>query len=50
VEYYDQPTVRAIGKKAALNGNRLSSFISGIVNSSAFQMAQAEPVLSTVER
>jgi cytochrome c553 len=50
VEYYDQPTVRAIVKKAALNGNRMSSFISGIVNSQAFQMAQAEPVLTTVER
>jgi hypothetical protein len=50
VEYYDQPTVRAIVKKAAQNGNRLSSFIAGIVTSPAFQMAQAEPVLTTVER
>jgi uncharacterized protein DUF1585/uncharacterized protein DUF1588 len=50
VEYYDQPTVRAIVKKAAQNGNRLSSFIAGIVTSPAFQMAQAEQVLTTVER
>ena len=50
VEYYDQPTVRAITKKAAQNGNRLSSFVAGIVTSPAFQMAQAEPVLTTVER
>jgi hypothetical protein len=50
VEYYDQPTVRAIVKKAAANGNRFSSFVLGIVNSPAFQMARAEPVLTTAER
>ena len=50
VEYYDQPTVRSIVRKAAQNGNRFSSFVAGIVNSAAFQMAQAEPALTTVER
>ena len=50
VEYYDQPTIRAIVKKAAQNGNRFSAFVAGIVNSPAFQMAQAEPALTTVER
>ena len=29
VEYYDQPTVRAIAKKAAQNGNKFSSFVLG---------------------
>ena len=50
VEYYDQPSVRAIVKKAGQNGNRFSSYVLGIVNSAAFQMARAEPVLTTVER
>jgi mono/diheme cytochrome c family protein len=50
IEYYDQPTIRAIVKKAAANGNRFSSFVLGIVNSAAFQMAQAEPALTTAER
>jgi hypothetical protein len=46
IEYYDQPTVRAIVRKAAANGNRFSSFVLGIVNSAAFQMAKAEPALT----
>jgi uncharacterized protein DUF1592/uncharacterized protein DUF1588/uncharacterized protein DUF1585/uncharacterized protein DUF1595 len=50
IEYYDQPTVRAIVKKAAQNGYRFSSFVLGIVNSGAFQMGRAEPELTTVER
>jgi hypothetical protein len=48
VEYYDQPAIRAIVKKAAQNGNRFSQFVLGVVNSSAFQMAKAEaPVMTT---
>jgi hypothetical protein len=47
VEYYDQPTVRAIVKKAAQNGNRFSAFVLGIVNSAAFQMAKAEAPVTT---
>ena len=50
VEYYDQPTVRAIVKKAAQNGNRFSAFVLGVVNSPAFQMAKAEPVVTTAEK
>ncbi|HZR26384.1 MAG TPA: DUF1592 domain-containing protein [Vicinamibacterales bacterium] len=42
IEYYDQPTVRAIVKKAAANGNKFSSFVFGIVNSPAFQMSTAD--------
>lgn len=41
VEYYDMPTVRAIARDAAKNGYRMSSFISGVVNSAAFRMAKA---------
>jgi hypothetical protein len=50
VEYYDQPAVRAIVKKAAQNGNRFSAFVLGIVNSPAFQMARAEPVQTTTQQ
>ena len=42
VEYYDMPAVRAIAGEAAQNGNRMSSFIFGIVNSVAFQMKKSE--------
>ena len=49
IEYYDQPSIRAIAKKAAQNGNRFSSFVLGIVNSPAFQMGTAEVVLSTAQ-
>src|SRR5262245_2906603 len=47
VEYYDQPTIRAIARKAAQNGNKFSSFVLGVVNSSAFQMAKAEAPVTT---
>jgi hypothetical protein len=38
VEYYDKPTVRAIGREAEANGYRMSSFILAVVKSPAFQM------------
>jgi hypothetical protein len=47
VEYYDQPTIRAIVRKAAQNGNHFSSYVLGVVNSAAFQMAQGEPAVTT---
>jgi hypothetical protein len=49
IEYYDQPTIRAIVKKAAANGNRISSFVLGVVNSPAFQMSTAEAVTTTAQ-
>jgi hypothetical protein len=49
VEYFDQPAVRAIVKKAAQNDNHFSSFVLGVVNSAAFQMSQAEPVTTTAD-
>jgi hypothetical protein len=39
VEYYDQPTIRAIAREAEANDYRLSSFIMGVVTSDPFQMA-----------
>jgi cytochrome c553 len=47
VEYFDQPAVRAIVRKAAADGNRFSSFVLGVANSAAFQMSRAEPVQTT---
>ncbi|MGH9142664.1 MAG: DUF1592 domain-containing protein [Vicinamibacterales bacterium] len=44
LEYTDMPTVRSIVNTAAKNGNRMSSFILGVVNSPAFRMSKpAEP-------
>jgi hypothetical protein len=38
VEYYDQPTVRAIARRAEANDYRISEFILGVVSSDAFRM------------
>ena len=42
VEHFDMPSVRAIVRDAAPSGNHFSSFVLGIVRSSAFQMSRAE--------
>ena len=42
VEYYDQPTVRAIARAAEKNDYRMSSLILGVVKSDPFQMRQAQ--------
>jgi hypothetical protein len=43
VEYYDQPTVRAIARDAAKQNYRFSSVVLGIVRSPAFQMKTGAP-------
>jgi len=43
VEYYDQPTVRAIAKGAEATNFKISSFILGVVKSDAFRMRRVEP-------
>ncbi len=48
VEYYDQPTVRAIARQAELGGYKLSSLIIGVVTSDAFRMKRAEPAATTM--
>jgi cytochrome c551/c552 len=48
VEYYDMPTVRSIVRDADRHGNRLSSFILGVINSPAFRMARADNPTTTV--
>ncbi len=41
VEWFDQPTIRAIVDQAAKNDYRFSSFVLGVVQSDAFQRQQA---------
>jgi hypothetical protein len=47
VEFYDMPTIRSIIRDAATNGNRMSAFVLGVVNSPAFRMMKAEAVETT---
>ena len=42
LEYTDMPAVRAIVRDAGRTGDRLSAFVLGVVNSSAFQMGVAD--------
>jgi hypothetical protein len=49
IEYFDQPTVRSIVRKAAQNGNRFSAFVLGVVSSPAFQMSTAEAATTTAQ-
>ena len=44
VEDFDQPAVRVIARDAEAKGYRLSSFVLGVVNSSAFRNKRAEGV------
>ena len=44
MEYYDQPEIREIERKAATEGNRMSAFIRGVVESEAFQMKSVATV------
>ena len=47
IEYFDQPALRAIVRKAAANDYHFSSFVLGVVNSAAFQMSRADAVQTT---
>ncbi len=44
IEYFDQPTVRAIARRAEAENYRMSAFILGVVQSDAFQMQRAMAV------
>jgi hypothetical protein len=41
-EYYDQPTIRAITRKASAEGYPMASLILGVINSDAFRSSRAE--------
>jgi hypothetical protein len=47
VEYFDQPTIRAISRAAAKDDYRIASFIVGVVKSDPFRMKRVEPVETT---
>jgi hypothetical protein len=47
IEFYDMPAVRSIVRDAAKGGNRMSGFISGVVNSAAFRLAKPAAVETT---
>lgn len=48
VEYYDMPAIRKIVADAAANGNRMSTFVYGVVHSPPFSMSTlAEAPVST---
>jgi hypothetical protein len=49
VEYFDQPTIRAITRTAAKDDCRMSSFIVGVVKSDAFRMKRTDSVETTEE-
>ena len=49
VEYYDQPTIRAIAKSAEATNYKMSSFILGVVKSDAFRMKRVEAEVTTTE-
>jgi hypothetical protein len=47
IDYRDMPVVRAIQREAALDGNRFSAFVLGVVKSVPFQMREAETPVTT---
>ena len=46
VEYFDQPTIRAIERDAAQDGYRMSAFVTGVVLSDAFLMQRSTEAIS----
>jgi hypothetical protein len=42
VEYFDQPVIRAVARKAEENGYRMSSFLLGVVESDPFQLVKSD--------
>jgi hypothetical protein len=49
VEYFDQPAIRTIARKAETDDFRVSSFILGIVKSDAFRMKRVDAAVTTDE-
>ncbi|MDX1392737.1 MAG: DUF1592 domain-containing protein [Gemmatimonadota bacterium] len=48
IEYYDMPTIRQIARDAEAQGNRMTAFVLGVVQSPAFRMSQV-PVVADDE-
>jgi hypothetical protein len=49
VEFYDQPTVRAIARKAEADNYRMSAFILGVIKSEPFRMKRADAPSATTD-
>jgi hypothetical protein len=47
VEYYDMPAIRTIVRDAGAQGNKLSAFVLGVVNSGAFRMSKLQQTETT---
>jgi hypothetical protein len=47
VEFFDQPTIRAIARKAEADNYRMSSFILGVIKSDPFRMKRTEVSATT---
>ena len=47
VEYFDQPTIRSIAKKAEAEDYKVSAFILGIVRSDPFRMKRVDGAVTT---
>src|SRR5262245_14295263 len=47
IEYFDQPAIRAIARKAETDNYKMSSFIVGVIRSDAFRMKRAEAAVTT---
>jgi len=50
VEYYDQPTIRAITKAAEPGNYKVTALILGVIKSDAFRMRMADPVNEPVTK
>jgi hypothetical protein len=44
VEYYDEPSIRAIMRATGAGGYKIPSIILGVIKTDAFRMRLAEPV------
>jgi hypothetical protein len=47
VEYFDQPGIRAITRKAEAENYKMSAFILGVIKSDAFRMKRADAPSTT---
>jgi hypothetical protein len=48
-EFYDQPAIRAIARKAEADNYRMSSFILGVIKSDAFRMKRVDDASETAK-
>jgi hypothetical protein len=49
IEYFDQPTIRAIARRAEAENSRISAFVLGVIRSDPFRMKRVEASVVTEE-